>query len=99
VRAVTLWALSAQTRRRILRDLRKTRGDVGSMDAGDAEGSDPVIHQAEGVLASELRVPVAHAQRILRLHARSRGVGVEFVAGEVVAALTGPADPNIAGSC
>lgn len=69
------------------------------MEADDRVPFDPVVHQAEGVVASQLKVPVDHAHMILRIRARDRGVPLDVVAEEVVAPLMSLQDPNIAGSC
>ena len=60
------------------------------MSADDADAFDPMIHQAEGVLATHLGVPIEEASRIIRTSAQRRDVSVEFVAEELVAPLAGP---------
>jgi hypothetical protein len=60
----------------------------------DADAFDPVIHQAEGVLATHLGVPVEVASTIIRTRAERRDVSVELVADELVAPLTAPNDPT-----
>jgi AmiR/NasT family two-component response regulator len=52
--------------------------------------STPTIHQAEGVLATHLGVPIEEASKIIRSRAQRRHVSVEFVADELVAPLAGP---------
>jgi len=69
------------------------------VDPLDPELFDDVIHQAEGVLAARLGVSVEQAAMILLLRADSRGLSLGRVADEVLAPLSAPPDPNIAGSC
>lgn len=69
------------------------------MDAREPATCNPAIHHAEGVLATRLGVPIPHAEMILRIRARSRGVTVARMADEVTAPFMYPRDPNISGSC
>ena len=69
------------------------------MDQHEHELFDPKVHQAEGALAAGLKVPVDEAAMILRIRADGRGLPLGTVAAEVLAPLTSPGDPNIAGSC
>jgi hypothetical protein len=62
------------------------------MTASDPDDYDPMVHQAEGVLAAHLGVPIEEAARILRTTAQRRDVPVGFVAGELVVPLTAPDD-------
>lgn len=62
------------------------------MTANNPDAFDPMIHQAEGVLAARLGVPIEEAARIIRISAKGRDVAVGFVAGELVVPLTNPAD-------
>lgn len=62
------------------------------MNADDPDAFDPMIHQAEGVLAAHLDVPIEEAARIIRTSARRRDVPVGFVAGELVVPLASPGD-------
>lgn len=69
------------------------------MNPLDPEPFDDVIHQAEGVLAARLGVSVDQAAMILLVRADCRGLSLGWVADEVLAPLSEPPDPNIAGSC
>lgn len=57
---------------------------------------DPLICQAEGVLAAQLGVPVSHAEMIMRIRARTRGIPLGSVAREVMAPSVEPDDPDVA---
>lgn len=45
---------------------------------------DDVIHQAEGVVAVQLAIPVDHAGAVLRAHAAKVGADQRELAGQVV---------------
>jgi hypothetical protein len=60
------------------------------MMANDTDGFDPMIHQAEGVLAAHLEVPIDEAATIIRATAKRREVPLGFIAGELVVPLTNP---------
>lgn len=62
------------------------------MSANDRDTFDPMVHQAEGVLAAHLGVPIEEAARIIRISAKRRDVAVGFLAGELVVPLTNPDD-------
>jgi hypothetical protein len=62
------------------------------MTANDPDTFDPMVHQAEGVLATHLGVPIEEAARIIRITAERRDVAVGFLAGELVVPLESPDD-------
>jgi len=66
--------------------------------SNDPRSFDPLIRQAEGVLAAQLGVPVPHAEMIMKIRARTRGVPLASIAREVIAPCVEPDDTDVAGS-
>ena len=62
------------------------------MCANGPDTFDPMIHQAEGILAAHLGVSIEEAAKIIRISAKRRDIAVGFVAGELVVPLTSPDD-------
>jgi hypothetical protein len=59
---------------------------------------DPVVNQAQGVLAAQLDVPIRNTLMILRVRAISEGIALEKVAEKIVTPSENPdrpdSDPN-----
>ena len=64
--------------------------------SNDPREFDPLIRQAEGALAAQLGVPVSHAEMIMKIRARTRGISLGSIAREVIAPSVEPDDPNVA---
>ena len=64
--------------------------------SNDPRSFDPLISRAEVVLAARLGVPVPHAEMMMKIRARTRGIPLGSIAREVIA--PGPDDPDVADS-